>query len=86
MPYRRSADLIEASDIDYTIVRAAWLTDKDEVSYEITQRDTPFKGTEVSRKSVAALVVDVIEHPDHMVRINLGVNKPGSDGDKPAFM
>lgn len=85
-PYRKSADLIEASATDYTIIRAAWLTDKEEVSYEITQRDTPFKGTEVSRKSVAALVVDLIEHPGHLVRANVGVNKPGSDGDKPAFI
>lgn len=85
-PYRRSADLIEASDIDYTIIRAAWLTDSDEVNYETTQRGTPFRGTEVSRKSVAALVVDLIAHPGHLVRANVGVNKPGSDGDKPAFM
>jgi hypothetical protein len=56
------------------------------VSYEITQRDEPFKGTEVSRKSVAAMVVDLIEHPGHLVRANVGVNKPDSDGDKPAFM
>jgi len=84
-PYRRSADLIEASDADYTILRAAWLQDKDEVNYEITGRDEPFKGTEVSRKSVAALVTELVAHPDRMVRANVGVNKPGTDGDRPAF-
>ncbi|WP_176042130.1 SDR family oxidoreductase [Burkholderia stabilis] len=85
-PYRRSADLIEASDSDYTILRAAWLQDKDEVDYEITARDEPFKGTEISRKSVAALVAELVEHPDRLVRANIGVNKPGTDGDKPAFV
>ncbi|MBN3778963.1 SDR family oxidoreductase [Burkholderia sp. Ac-20345] len=85
-PYRRSADLIEASDADYTILRAAWLQDKDEVSYEITGRDEPFKGTEVSRKSVAALVTELVAHPDRLVRANVGVNKPGTDGDRPAFV
>ncbi|WP_434666077.1 SDR family oxidoreductase [Paraburkholderia sp. A3BS-1L] len=85
-PYRRSADLIEASDVEYTILRAAWLQDENEVSYEITARDEPFKGTEVSRKSVAALVVELIENPDRLVRANVGVNKPGTDGDKPAFV
>ncbi|HDR9587136.1 TPA: SDR family oxidoreductase [Burkholderia stabilis] len=85
-PYRRSADLIEASDSDYTILRAAWLQDKDEVDYEITARDEPFKGTEISRKSVAALVTELVEHPDRLVRANVGVNKPGTDGDKPAFV
>ncbi|ABB06314.1 SDR family oxidoreductase [Burkholderia lata] len=85
-PYRRSADLIEASDTDYTLLRAAWLQDKDEVSYEITRRDEPFKGTEVSRKSVAALVTELVAHPDRLVRANVGVNKPGTDGDQPAFV
>ena len=85
-PYRRSADLIEASDADYTILRAAWLQDEDDVSYETTGRNEPFKGTEVSRKSVAALAVDTILHPDQLVRANVGVNKPGSEGDKPSFM
>jgi uncharacterized protein YbjT (DUF2867 family) len=85
-PYRKSADLIEASDVDYTILRAAWLQDEDEVDYEITSRDMPFKGTEVSRKSVAALVTELIAHPDTLLRANVGVNKPNSDGDKPAFV
>lgn len=84
-PYRKSADLIEASDVDYTILRAAWLQDEDEVDYEITGRGEPFKGTEVSRKSVAALVTALIKHPDRLVRANVGVNKPNTDGDKPVF-
>lgn len=85
-PYRKSADLIEASDADYTILRAAWLQDEDEVDYEITRRDEPFKGTEVSRKSVAALVAELVVNPDRLVRANVGVNKPNTDGDKPAFV
>ena len=84
-PYRKSADLIESSDIDYTIVRAAWLQDEDEVDYEITQRGEMFKGTEVSRKSVAALVTDLVLHPDRLVRANIGISKPNTDGDKPSF-
>ena len=77
--------MIEASDTDYTILRAAWLQDEDDVSYETTGRHEPFKGTEVSRKSVAALAVDTILHPNQLVRANVGVSKPGTDGDKPAF-
>ena len=85
-PYRAAADTIEASGLDYTILRPAWLTNADEVCYEVTQRDEPFKGTEVSRKSVAALVTDVVTHPGLWARANLGVDKPGTDGDKPAFV
>jgi uncharacterized protein YbjT (DUF2867 family) len=85
-PFRRAADAIEASGLDYTILRPAWLTDNDEVDYETTSRNEPFKGTEVSRKSVAALITKIIESPDRDQRSNLGVNKPNTDGDKPAFL
>src|ERR687895_229099 len=85
-PYRAAADTIEESGLDYTILRPAWLTDADEVSYEVTQRHEPFKGTEVSRQSVAALVTEIVTQPDRWSRSNLGVNKPGTEGDKPAFL
>jgi uncharacterized protein YbjT (DUF2867 family) len=85
-PFRRAADIIEASGTDYAILRPAWLTNKDEVDYETTARKEPFKGTEVSRKSVAALIVKIIDSPGLYSRSNLGVNKPGTDGDKPAFL
>ncbi len=85
-PFRRAADAIEASKLDYTIIRPAWLTDEDEVDYELTERDQSFKGTVVSRKSVADLIVKIIREPKLHVRANVGVNKPGTDGDKPYFM
>lgn len=42
--------------------------------------------TEVSRKSVAALVTDIATSPGLWSRANLGVNKPGTDGDRPSFI
>src|SRR5690349_10361324 len=83
--YRHAADVIEASTLDYTIIRPAWLTDNDEVDYETTQKNEPFKGTEVSRKSVASYIADVISHPDTASRSSVGVNKPNTEGDKPSF-
>ncbi len=85
-PFRRAADAIEASSLDYTLVRPAWLTDEDEIDYELTQRDDPFKGTVVSRKSVASLIADTVLSPGQHIRANVGVNKPNSDADKPYFM
>lgn len=84
-PYRKAAEIIENSDLDYTIIRPAWLTDLDEIEYETTEKNEPFKGTEVSRKSVAALVMKFIKNPELNGRRSLGVNKPNSDGDKPSF-
>jgi uncharacterized protein YbjT (DUF2867 family) len=85
-PFRRAADAIEASHLDSTILRPAWLTDKDEVDYETTERNEPFKGTEVSRKSVADLIVKLIDSPKRALHGSLGVDKPNTDGDKPSFM
>ncbi|MEC2306421.1 MULTISPECIES: SDR family oxidoreductase [Heyndrickxia] len=83
--FRKAADIIEASDLDYTIIRGAWFTNKDEVDYEITQKGEPFKGTEISRKSIAAFVVKLAVTPGLEVRHSVGINKPNTDGDKPAF-
>lgn len=83
--YRKAADVISASDLDYTIIRPAWLTDKDGVDYETTNRGEDFKGTEVSRKSIGYFVAKVIANPSEYARMDLGVNKPNTDGDKPAW-
>jgi len=85
-PYRKAADLIEASGLDYAILRPAWLTDAEEVDFELTERNEPFKGTEVSRRSVAAVVVQLAEASGPLGNRNIGINKPGTDGGRPAFM
>ncbi|WP_343650753.1 SDR family oxidoreductase [Stenotrophomonas sp.] len=85
-PFRRAADAIEASGLDYTILRPAWLTDEDEVDYQTTEKGQPFKGTVVSRRSVGDLIGQIIVDPTRFAGANLGVNKPGTDGDKPYFM
>lgn len=85
-PFRRTANLIEASGLDAAILRPAWLTNEDEIDYETTNRDEPFRGTIVSRKSVADLIARIIRSPAAHIPANLGVNKPGTDADKPHFM
>ncbi len=83
--YAAAATVIEDSDLDYTILRPAWLSDTDEVDYETTARDEPFKGTTVSRKSVAALISRIVLHPEEFSRSNIGVNKPGTEGERPVW-
>ncbi|MDP4155695.1 MAG: SDR family oxidoreductase [Bacillota bacterium] len=75
-PYRKSAEIIEASDLDYTILRPGWFTNKDEIDYEITQKGEPFKGHDVSRKSLADLILKLAAMPELEVRSSLGVSKP----------
>ncbi|MCY8034301.1 NAD(P)H-binding protein [Bacillus sonorensis] len=75
-PYRNSAAIVEGSDLDYTILRPGWFTNNDEIDYEITQKGEPFKGHDVSRKSVAYLVVKLAITPGMEIRRSLGVSKP----------
>ncbi|MFB3166822.1 NAD(P)H-binding protein [Neobacillus sp. 179-C4.2 HS] len=76
--YRNSAEIIEASDLDYTILRPGWFTNKDEIDYEITQKGEPFKGHDISRKSLADLIVKLAVTPGLEVRHSLGVSTPNS--------
>lgn len=75
-PYRDSAKEIEASGLDYTVIRPSWLNDKDEVAYGTTTRDEPFRNATdtVSRKSVADLVVKLATTPGLHVGSSLGVH------------
>jgi len=76
-PYRKAADLIEASDLEYTILRPTWFTNVNEVDYETTRKGEPEKGSVISQKSLATFIASIIESPQEYVRQNLGVNKPG---------
>ena len=75
-PYRRAADVIEASELDYTILRPTWFTDADEVDYELTRKGEPERGSVISQKSLASFIVKVIKAPETYKRENLGINKP----------
>jgi uncharacterized protein YbjT (DUF2867 family) len=77
-PYRKAADAIEASNLEYTILRPTWFTNADEVDYETTGKGEPEKGSVISQKSLATLITKIIEFPEKYIRENLGVNKPNS--------
>lgn len=73
--YRKAADIIEASDLDYTIIRPGWLDNGDD-NYELTKKGEPFGGHDVSRYSIADLLVHLIKEPDFGVRESYGINRP----------
>lgn len=75
-PYRKLADVIESSDLDYTILRPDWFTDANELNYEITRNGEPEKGTAISRKSIAAFIATIVDNPDQYKKENLGIAKP----------
>ena len=73
-PYRDSAAVIEASDLDYTILRPGWFTDDKEVEYQITQKGEPFKGHDVSLNSLSDLILTLALNPSLHIRRSLGVS------------
>ena len=74
-PYREAADAIEASSLDYTIIRPGWF-DEGSDNYEITRKGEQFKGHDVSRQAIANLVLKLIQENGFGVRESLGINRP----------
>jgi uncharacterized protein YbjT (DUF2867 family) len=74
-PYRDSALLIEASDLDYTILRPGWFTRDAEVSYQLTHKGEPFIGHDVSLNSLSDLIVKLALTPGMESRQSLGVSE-----------
>jgi len=74
-PYRDSAAVIEASDLDYTILRPGWFTQDDEIAYQITQKGQPFRGHDVSLNSLSDLIVKLALTPGMESRRSLGVSR-----------
>jgi uncharacterized protein YbjT (DUF2867 family) len=73
-PYRDSAAVIEASDLDYTILRPGWFMYDDEVNYQLTRKGEPFKGHDVSLNSLSDLITKLALTPGMEVRRSLGVS------------
>lgn len=76
VPYRRMADIIESSDLKYTILRPDWFTDENEINYALTLKGEPEQGTAVSRKSIAAFISSIVQNPSIHINENLGISKP----------
>jgi uncharacterized protein YbjT (DUF2867 family) len=72
-PYRDSAALIEASDLDYTILRPGWFTRKPGGSCRITQTGEPFQWHDISLDSLSALIARIVTTPGLYVRCSIGV-------------
>jgi uncharacterized protein YbjT (DUF2867 family) len=75
-PYRDSAAVIEASDLDYTVLRPGWFIHNAEIDYQLTQKGQPFKGHDVSLNSVSDLIVKLALSSTLEVRRSLGVSRP----------
>ena len=82
-----NAGLVEASELDYTILRLTWLYDQqNNRNYMLTYKGEAFRGAQVTREAVAQLIVDMIdEKSEKYLKTSLGVSEPDTDWNKPSF-
>jgi uncharacterized protein YbjT (DUF2867 family) len=73
-PYRDSAAVIEASDLDYTVPRPGWFHRGTSARYQLTQKGEPFRGHDISLDALSALIVKLATTPGLHVRESLGVS------------
>lgn len=71
--YRESAAVVEASGLEYTIIRPGWFTHSSNVEYEITHKGQAFKGDSVYRLSIADLINRIVTSPSLYSGESLGI-------------
>lgn len=72
-PYRQAADLIEASDLDYTILRPGWFDNSSDTSYQLIPKGETIYGNDISRKAIASFVADVAKDSSQHIGGNYGM-------------
>lgn len=73
-PYRDSAAVVEASDLDYTVLRPGWFIPGAGGDVQITQKGEPFRGHEVALDSLSGLIATLVTTPGLHTRASLGVS------------
>ncbi|GEO58736.1 NAD(P)H-binding protein [Companilactobacillus bobalius] len=71
--YREAADVVEDSDLNYTVIRPGWFTNGP-VDYEITKKGEPFGGHDVSISSIADFVKNAIADDNYYSHDSVGLN------------
>lgn len=71
--YREAADVVEDSDLNYTVIRPGLFTNGP-VDYEITKKGEPFGGHDVSISSIADFVKNAIADDSYYSHDSVGLN------------
>lgn len=71
---------IENSDLDYTVMRIAWLNDRSDTNYTVTHKGEEYVGVSASRKSVADVVTRIVKDFDLFKKESIGFADPATQG------
>lgn len=81
-----AAKIIEASDLDYVILRITWLYDEPgNTNVHVTRKGEPLRESQVTREAVAQFVTDLVDGKQNYHRESLGLGESDTDWDKPSF-
>ena len=67
-PYRRSAQVVENSRLDYTIIRPAWFTDGHEIDYQLTRKHrNRLRGKKSTEIQYFQVAMQLLENSNHEI-------------------
>lgn len=85
-PIRKAADIIEASKLDYVILRITWLYNEEgNTQLHVTEKGEPFVEAQVTRQAVSQFITDLLMNRVDYHRASLGLGEPGTEYSKPSF-
>ncbi len=73
--YAEAGEIIENSDLDYTIIRPAWFDHGDD-EVNVTKKGEMLTGHDVSVTAISKFVVKALAEPDFAKRQSFGLNRP----------
>ena len=79
------ANIVKAME-ENQVSRLTYLSNNDFAKVgELTEKGEPYKGTIISRASIADLIVRISKDTSLHNYASLGISKPGTDGDRPMY-
>lgn len=72
-PYRKAADILEASDLDYTILRPGWFDHSSDRSFDLIPKGEVIYANNISRLAIADFVKEVALEPSKYIKDNFGI-------------
>ncbi|WP_298523778.1 NAD(P)H-binding protein [uncultured Methanobrevibacter sp.] len=75
IPNRNSAEILEDSALDYTILRCGYMIPGEEDDYVITKKGETPKGYISTLQSIEKISIDIIENPELYSRESISVTK-----------
>ena len=80
-----AANIVKAME-ENQVSRSIYLSNNDFAKVgELTEKVEFYKGTIISRVSIADLIVRIIKEPSLHSYASLGISKPRTDGDRPMY-